>query len=165
MEAVNDIDLETAYHEAGHAVVASRLNVPFFTATIVPEPGSLGSVNLARPKLFADHIGMTVRQAAERVIIASFAGLPAQRLVNAGADPTRSGADIDVIYDVAAEYKILPSRRRKFIDDEKQHAVFRILNSEAIRLVTELEAQITSVAEQLMKSRTLHFHEIQEILA
>src|SRR5437016_2249213 len=73
----------TAYHEAGHAVAASWLRVPFRYVTIVPDEqdGSLGHIRFtALSKDFGPDIesGSKVRRVLEPRIMVGLAGCAAE---------------------------------------------------------------------------------------
>jgi ATP-dependent Zn protease len=67
----------TAYHEAGHAVVALRLGLKFRHVTIKPDSDSLGHLKCDRhPKWFNPNIDKSdrTRMLTERHIIVDFVG-------------------------------------------------------------------------------------------
>lgn len=71
----------TAYHEAGHAVVAWRIGMKFRRVTIEPDGGSLGHMLHAKhPKWFNPEVEFSdrIRLRCESHIIVSYAGQLAQ---------------------------------------------------------------------------------------
>jgi len=99
-----------AYHEAGHAVVAWRLCVPFRHVTIIPEEGNLGHVLRSQiPKWCREESDSynedRARMFMEKRVQVAFAGQIAQH-IHQGEPPTSysNGGDDQEVIDLAFKF-------------------------------------------------------------
>lgn len=128
-------EMETAYHEAGHAVAALRLGLDFDGASIEPdhEAASLGRVAHAQvfTHLPTDHTEEDATRAVEDVVVMALAGLPAQRLVNKDCDPRGAASDEADAAELLARYgnparlPALRERARQLVLDNRVE-VYRV---------------------------------------
>lgn len=99
-------DAPTAYHEAGHAVAAIHLYLPFKYVTIVPEPGSLGHVlHHKMPKWFNPEIdkdSARVWYHARSHVICSLAGQVAQSKFVGRRVVRGAGGDHELVIEIAS---------------------------------------------------------------
>jgi hypothetical protein len=147
----------TAYHEAGHAVIAWHFHLRFKHVTINPGSDSLGHVLLGHPKWFRPDIASSdrIRIHAERHIIVDLAGQ-------------------------IAEEKFLGKRPRYGMQSDNQNAVglaFRIGGSEetvdaylkycwcaARDCVNVRWKEIESVAAAVVDGETLNYDDCLECI-
>jgi hypothetical protein len=162
----------TAYHEAGHAVVAyflasqliSYVREPFRYVTIKPKPGeSLGHVRLRIPKWARPHeepstplAWLKFQQYWEQSCIAAFAGRVAEQ--KHLGKRVRYGYDSDYasMVDVGL-----------FIGGESRHVHvhwFRWLHMGASEWVNARWLEIEAVAEALMERQTLTYDEVRTVI-
>ncbi|MCF8076383.1 MAG: hypothetical protein K9K87_09500 [Desulfotignum sp.] len=134
-------ELETAYHEAGHSVIAYRLRLGLGKTTIIREEDKLGQAFAERP--WGD--GTTDR----KQIIRSYAGYAAQKQYDPSADPQGSNADDNE----AAE---LLSVNPDFSEAQ--------LRDETSKMVAENWDAIKTVATQLLEDKTLDEDELTFIV-
>jgi ATP-dependent Zn protease len=153
----------TAYHEAGHVVVAIALDI------------SIKSVSINQGE---EYDGLTVatgvggyhhkskrgkRTTARDIIISTYAGMHAQKLIDPSPKYYHGQQDqVDAI-DVSWEWNVLPRRRCDKGDD--CHMTFlRTLDKKAGRLVKRHEKAIKALAEALIEKEVLDGPEAEEIV-
>ena len=144
----------TAHHEAGHAVMAWWLNLPFRRVTIKPEGDSLGHLlHNKLPKRFNPEIEKSnrVRLLAERHIIASFSGQLAEAK-HAGRSP-RYGMHSDNRFAVDMATFFCGST-------ETTEAYLRFCFFSSRDLVIRWWSLIEAVATELLKRETLTSKEV-----
>ena len=148
--------METAYHEAGHAVAARSLGIEVETVTITPdeEAGTLGAAR-TRPwdVGLPPNADVTTSQAsAEADMMCLFAGLEAQRLVDAGAHERGASDDEEKAAGLAAAFNMTPEEIENLRDQSR-------------RLVAERADQVRRVAQALLDLDTLIWSELQSAAA
>jgi hypothetical protein len=145
---------QTAYHEAGHAVAAVRLNIDFARVSIVPGDGTLGhsssadwrSLNNTRRGADGALVFDADRLAA--CLVELYAGFAAEAHAVPGADPEGSCSDS------AAAAEILAAAGWN-------EAAYR---DRAERFVREHWASIALVARELLHWDTLDHGEVEGLV-
>src|SRR5689334_15696863 len=91
--------LSTAYHEAGHAVLAWQLGLKFREVTIDPREESLGHISYVIPRWFTPANAGTdrVRLLTARYIIAAYAGGVAEDKLRARRSNWSRHSDVNLI--------------------------------------------------------------------
>ncbi|KYK70344.1 membrane protein FtsH1 [Toxoplasma gondii TgCatPRC2] len=176
----------TAYHEAGHAIIAFYLQPyadPIHKATIVSRGSALGFVEQVP---LEDRYGHGVAQLEARLCVC-MGGRVAERLIF-GRDALSNGASSDIetatrmAYVMVTEwgmseklgplsYKVHGRSRRAFISSETANLVEEevkqlVITAErkAEKLLRRHRKQLREVALQLLEKETLSGEEISEIL-
>lgn len=171
MTPYNEMPAEqTAYHEAGHAVVALRLGWTIETVTLIP--GTDASTGASRdyegqvlpvPHHLSCRTEMGKRMAIARLkrqfIIVSYAG-PQAAIKQFGADigPRHWPGDLKIIDQYLSELSV-SQRGLKACQDYKDRC-----SQEALQQVDRLWAAITLVAGELLKRGTLTGEALQAIV-
>lgn len=148
----------TAYHEAGHAVVAVALGLGFNSASIDPKENVLG--HLTHPSLFGYHFSNNREKysLARKFVLISYAGIPAQRLVDPNPWEHHGAYDEDSAREICHENGLGPNLRPgEFMDvNSAAHAAYRErLRKEAARLVRKQRAAVEAFAEALLQHITV----------
>jgi ATP-dependent Zn protease len=149
--------LVTAYHEAGHAVLACQLGLKFRHVTIDPREGSLGHISYVIPRWFTPANAGTdrVRHLTARYIIAAYAGGVAENKVRARRSSWSGRGDVNLIKYLSA-----------WCDGSKriERAFLRYCRAVAEERVCRAWRQIQSVAGALVKRRTLSSDEVASVI-
>ncbi|MCZ7862402.1 AAA family ATPase [Agrobacterium salinitolerans] len=166
----------TAYHEAGHALVAtlSSYSDPVHRATIVPHGGALGMV-VRLPE--GDRVSVTVAKLRDDLKVA-MAGRAAEE-VAFGQDAVTTGAQADIEF--ATEYAtrmvvdwgfsekigmVKVSRERAERDpdvNEEIRAIVAEAYDDARRMIRDNKDRLTAIAEALMDRETLTGDEVRKL--
>lgn len=166
----------TAYHEAGHALVAtlSEHSDPVHRATIVPHGGALGMV-VRLPE--EDRVSVTVAKLRDDLKVA-MAGRAAEE-VAFGQDAITTGAQADIEY--ATEYAtrmvvdwgfsekigMVKVSRERAERDPDVHAEIREIVSEAyydaMTIIRDNKDRLTAIAEALLDRETLTGDEVRRL--
>jgi len=157
----------TAFHEAGHAVVALYFGYLFHEVSILPsaEHDSYGHVTHAPPLLYDCRNAREQKTLARQMILSAYAGLPSQRLVQPAAPDFYGDADDDNALSLSCDYHVFPRRRSVgFIGDGMHVAYLGRLKREARRLVSMLRTPIEKLAEALLDRTTLTGKEADEMV-
>jgi ATP-dependent Zn protease len=147
----------TAYHEAGHAVVAELYGIPFDRVTITADADSAGHAMLRDPFGWV-YDGDPGSDARARALIAfHLAGRAAARQYDeAGGDPASATSDLAQAYAVAADSTGGPKETGDLVKDMEQ----------TVYEVVELNWQaIQAVAKALLARQTLTESEVTSIMA
>ena len=164
---MGDESMLTAYHEAGHMVVAWELGLNVLGATIVPDPQ-------------ADYAGRVIVPVEDRVryadwveseraylfahMVMSYAGMEAgEKYVGApmpelNIDLGFVGPDGDYGQIADALHAIAGP------DEDEQTETLELARHQAQRFVTSRWSKIEAVAQTLMERETLDEHECREVL-
>jgi ATP-dependent Zn protease len=148
----------TAYHEAGHAVVAFFNRVRFKHATIIKGDDSLGHVLLAKsPKWFQPEYENTARVQffAEQRIVIDYAGQLAEGKFRGRRPRWGMGQDNEHAVDMAFYF----CGSQKTVEAYLHYCWCR--SSDA---VNARWAQIQAVAAALLERKTLTLDEVREIV-
>ena len=144
----------TAHHEAGHAVALVAQRLGFESVTIVPEGTSLGRcTHPSIPGYEGPHSIRSDRSLARKLIVVSYAGDPAQRLVDSAPPDYAADVDNDDAWELSCDYGVLPRGSR--IGDDAYKAYLEELKSEARRLVGRHERAIRALAAVLLAEQTM----------
>jgi len=138
----------TAYHEAGHAVMALRLGYEVRKVTIVRRQGVLGKAEI-RNRTSPDDIRIDL------------AGALAEALVNPNDEQIQLGAlsDWRNVRRSTREFVALG-----FIGDQEGDILIEELLQETRALVRRDKAAITKVAEALLEHKTLTGDDVKHIV-
>jgi hypothetical protein len=111
--------------------------------------------------MWIDFSGCLVRErkkAARQMILGCYAGLHAQRLVDPEAPDWHAQGDWEQARDLSIEYLVLP--RRCIVGDEHHMKFMAGLAAESRRLVRRLRRPIETLAEGLLKRKTMNENEV-----
>jgi ATP-dependent Zn protease len=156
----------TAFHEAGHVVIAVHLGLEIGPVTIVPVKGSgpgegfLGCSEVNNPLLSWRRGDGRKRPLMERYVVALFAGCAAEGVLR-GEEQMVDGDDEVKASRWLAE--MAPRRCGTFGSPVFEQYV-RKLKRRTIRLVKYHFAEIRTIAELLLERKTLRRYEIFEAL-
>ena len=139
--------IATAYHEAGHAVMAVSLGRTIHKATIASAKLQTGGVRLGAVKMEQGRSGAT-RDWLENEVLILFAGMVAESQFTGSYCPRGAASDLRAIE------RLLSTRANTERQFEKLHR--RLLDKTEYLLGDEVhEKAITSVAEQLLEHETI----------
>jgi ATP-dependent Zn protease len=138
----------TAYHEAGHAVIALRLGYEVEKATIVRRQGVLGRVDVL-PRTSPDDIKINL------------AGQLAEALVNSNDEQIQLGAHRDWQNARRSARKFVALG---FINSREKGILIDELLAETTALVRRDRDAISRVAEALLERKTLTGAEVRQIV-
>ena len=139
--------LATAWHEAGHALVAAIVGRPIQKVTITPANLQTGGVRLGAVKIEQGRSGAT-RDWLEDEVLILFAGMVAESQFTGSYCPRGAASDLRAIE------RLLSTRANTERQFEKLHR--RLLDKTEYLLGDEVhEKAITSVAEQLLEHETI----------
>jgi hypothetical protein len=146
----------TAYHEAGHAIAAWRLDARVFRVTIEPDEDSLGATHHSNPMKKADFEGIEwgftsarAQRRAENSMLISLAGTAAQRRHNPrGVRVPHGKSDREQVYEILsrlcgpspemfrAYYRLMDLQARAFVRTPVNWQAIEILANELLRVRT-----------------------------
>lgn len=152
---------ETAFHEAGHAVVGTLLGLTLNNVDI-RRVGERNGVCAWSPLLYGDPRQRKVD--ARGHIVTSFAGMEAQRLVNPDADDAAGSDDRHVAFTLSVDHAVLP-RGCRVVGDDNHHAYLRKLEREAHKAVKAYRPMIERVAKVLLQKRRLTGDDVRGMVA
>jgi hypothetical protein len=148
----------TAYHEAGHAVVAIHLGLARQNITIKPDKDYLGCVTGPNPRFGYDVSSKRQRNSIFRdEIISLYAGAEAEKIMNPNFDATMSADDDNQAFDLLRNY---PVRGCSFVGDDVYLAYLEKLRREARRVVRQLWPAIEIIAQELQRRGELNSEEV-----
>jgi cell division protease FtsH len=160
---MNDRKLETAVHEAGHAVIARVLGIPAGEVTIRPtQDHSLGHSVFNDPRFDWRRGDGSKASAANAFVVALFAGAEAERIllesqvVGDGVDQERATACLAWAGAV---------RGASFVGDEYFDRHETKLRKKSVELVLKYRPQIKLLADALMERETLTGEEVGALLS
>jgi len=143
--------LSTAFHEAGHAVVAVVLCMPFKLLSIKPDKDFLGKLRhwspCANPGIQSVK---DINRHARNSIMVAFAGLPAERLFNPNANEAAALTDEENVLHISKEYGVLP-RYFEYFGDEYHLRYLERLRKQAKKLVVEHSCKVELLAKELQR--------------
>jgi ATP-dependent Zn protease len=149
----------TAYHEAGHAVIAWRLGAHPRSVTIVPKGEVQGETVQESPFIEADFVfdgSDHARNRVERAIIICLAGPMAQRrFAPRSWRRWHGGPDYVVAFDLALRVNGSPAAA-------KVHMKWLEMRAQA--LLESVWSYVEAIASELLKRGTLSAEEIRSIL-
>ena len=144
-----------AFHEAGHAAVLWHFGLPTTLVNIVPGTYARGQHTHPPPLMLES--ASTVRerrQVARQMILSTYAGMSAQRLVEPSSSSWHEEDDDQGAFELSMEYGVLP-RGCGFVGDEEHTRYLNGLRREAARLVKRLSREIEALAEELMRKKKM----------
>lgn len=155
----------TAFHEAGHAVMAVLLKLPFRYVTIVPTAEFLGGCNFRTPsyaqklRLVAQNPNAWDRDRLENEIIFYMGGAIAEKRISGRIEHTGSSSDRRCAADLA-------TAALRYAPPEEVAAYLKYLSVRASNLVNSPEVweQVMLIAHRLLKSKKLTQTEVKEVL-
>ncbi len=159
----------TACHEAGHAVVCLALGMPFTELRVSPfRRNRPGGVLGPTPFFTECENGRERRENARKSIIATYAGLPAERLVDPDA-PERYGSSDDALaLKNSIDYEVYPRYWERH-GDAYHLAYLERLRREAKRLVRlngkairDLGKVISGRLESMSEDLTMSQEEVEK---
>lgn len=156
--------INTAYHEAGHAVFAALLSVQFKYVTIKPADGSLGHLRHLSPKSKAlenidVQVPLWVRAYIERRVMISLAGgLAAEKFENDAK--TATGIEMDYLQAVELASYIAPA-----IEEAEAYVGWLSVRSRLLLDVPVHWVMVQSVAEALLVHSRLSSRQVKAIMA
>jgi len=158
----------TAYHEAGHALIAamSPESDPIHKATIVPRGGALGMVIRLSE---GDKISMSRANLKADLAIA-FGGREAEEMIF-GHDKVTTGASADIQWATKVASRMVREwgmseklGARRFVSDEQREPISgetqKLIDSEIDALLSEAQKK----AKQMLTEYNKDFHKIAEAL-
>ena len=154
--------LGTAHHEAGHAVVHIVQGMPIDRVFIGDRADHHGGCEHPSP-MMVDCEPSERRGVARAMIVASYDGLEAERLVDPQADAALAADDDGSAYDLSCEYSVLP-RRHDHLGDEAHCAYLARLGKEAGRLVRKHRELVRAVAISLMRHKELTGQRAEDVM-
>ena len=157
-------DAATAYHEAGHAVVASCLGRRVQGATVVPNDESVGHIKIESEKpstvaaiVQGDRWRPSRLQAEKRVMVLQAGGV-AQRWYNSySVRRWHSQNDVNKCVDIL----------RAYAPDEKKQDVmphYRLLHNWTTHLIMQHWHEVEAVAKALLEHRKLSGTQICDVI-
>ena len=152
----------TAYHEAGHAVMAHTLGMPMHGASIVPKGGSLGHVRFKKPgRLILEEMSGEVTPRAqdgiERNIQVAYAGRLTEKMHTGRSNRAGAQSDYDGMADLALCACGSPEEARAFLKWLELRAVAP-LGSPRFKVAVE------AVARELLARKNLTGPEIKKTI-
>jgi ATP-dependent Zn protease len=153
----------TAYHEAGHAVITIAQGLTIDTVSIIP--GGYFNGRCIQPTVYGyDRSNKREdRSIARALIISTYAGMHAQRLVDPDAPSFHGDKDESDAFDLSREHGVFP-RYMDFVGDECHRAYLDKLRLEARRLVNRYCKSIEKLAELLLQRKTLERPEVEQLI-
>jgi ATP-dependent Zn protease len=153
----------TAYHEAGHAVVADRLGYGFSTVSIIPDADDAthGRIVFSCPVLASDpNLGLTLRQeerVRNNIVVTLAGGIAEERFCGKPTDEITLGtqSDRDSVTDLAFRMAGSTAECQALLD---------WLATRADNIVTHRWPQIEAVAAALVERRRLSGTEARLII-
>jgi len=154
----------TAYHEAGHAVVAVVQGLTNISVTIKPGEDSLGEC--IHPGVFGYEYGgkRERKRIVREYIIVSYAGFQAEINFNREAEQWRSQGDENNALNLSREFSSVLPKQISSVGDEAHMKFLGKLQREARKLVRQHWRSVSAVARELLKTKTLSGDQIKEIL-
>jgi ATP-dependent Zn protease len=151
-----------AYHEAGHAVACLVQGLGFQGVSIGTE-GETADYSLHPSPL--DYHFSTCREhrsIARRCIVVSYAGIEAERLVEAG-ESEDGHTDLCRAFEVSRLYEVFP-KYMNCVGDEAHVAYLKRLRAEARRLVKQHRGAIGRLAQALLNGAATTDDQVRDIL-
>ena len=158
----------TAVHEAGHAVVACKLNRPTRYVTIRPKDKSLGGHVLATPRWPKQRIlrlmrgEVTLRDVeaikadAAKEIIIGFAGWVAENIFLNQANKSFSNtADFYTVSDAIKCFGLTPEAEKEFLEKKLDQTV---------KILVSNRRKVLLLAKQLLEHKTIKRKQVYEIV-
>ena len=140
----------TAYHEAGHAVVAHVMGFPVNGATIVSDEDTEGKCRApTNPHGYVWSTPRECREITRAAIIVFFAGDQAEKLFHPGQDPTGGGDDNYQTFRLMDQFGVAPREAHR---------------KEARKILRQNWALVERVASALLGRKTLNLDEMTELL-
>lgn len=154
----------TAHHEAGHAVAMIVQDLGFDSVTIMPEGTSLGSILHPNVLMYDIPSNRNAQRALTRqLIIACYAGIPAQSLVDPSPEEFHGDGDEQNAFELSREWGVVP--KRCSVGDDAHIGHLEKLRGEAKRLVRRHETVIHALTAVLLKEKTMDYARVREVLA
>jgi ATP-dependent Zn protease len=151
----------TAFHEAGHVVVALHFGFAVKSVTVIPDDDTVGKME--HPSFIAYDFDdrRDQHQAMREGIVSLLAGYQAELLVDPSAEDWHAGADEQAAWELMLQY---PVRRAAYVGDETYARYYERYRRDARQLVTRLQPAIQLVAGELLKCKTLTGDEVMALV-
>ncbi|MCA9155895.1 MAG: hypothetical protein KDA38_13955 [Planctomycetales bacterium] len=155
------MDELTAYHEAGHVLVALLLGAEIHSATIDPDRDD-GPERHGDTQIVWRNDGSSPREMAERAVQVALAGPVAERLY--GGEPFHPG----FVAEWADDWRLAWDAAATLIADERRRVHY--LEQTTLRLHRRLDQEpywsaLAALADNLLAHETLEGEQIDEIVA
>ncbi len=150
----------TAYHEAGHAFMASYLGAKVRSVTIEPDDDD-GPQRFGDTQIVWRMSRMSERQYREKAIQVSLAGPVAEMLFS--GDPFHPG----LVAEWAADWKEAWAFAESLIDDPRRRLEYLEQTTAELHRMMDSEpnwSAIADLADHLLAHETLEGEEVQEII-
>ncbi len=149
----------TAYHEAGHAVVAFHLRVKVVSVSIIREDGSLGRVHHKYPSAFTPDLrdDSRAKRRVETEIIWTLAGLAAEERLTGRCNWQGANSDLHEAVDVASYVTGSDRELTAYIEYLREHA-------RNLVAVGHTWAGIKAVANELLQCQEMSAAKARQIM-
>jgi ATP-dependent Zn protease len=153
----------TAYHEAGHVVIAIALGLTVKKVSIVPGQDYNGVC--VQPNLVGYHLRdrRDAEDTLKKIIISLYAAMPAQRLVDPDPPEFHGAPDEEDANELCLRHAILLRRGRRAFDEFRQAYLGR-RRVDARRLVRKHRKAIEEFAEILLLRQELGGEEAEQLI-
>ena len=153
----------TAYHEAGHAVIAVAQGLAINKVSVIPGQDYYGVC--VHPSVYGYSFSTKRerRSIARGIIVSIYAGMHGQRLVDPDPQAVHGGDDDNHAFELSREFEVFP-RRCNLVGDDRHYAYLDRLSGEARRLVKKHRSVIEKLAELLLVRKELGGTEAEEFI-
>lgn len=169
--------LETAYHEAGHAIckiIQKNYPLSFDSVTIVPRDLGTEGIILGFARSFPyEDLNSYSKEQLEMIIISLFGGIVAEEII-LGKIMDGSGSDLKKATNIAINMicklgmgKNIISKKTENLSDDIKEEVKEILyrcKEKCKEILNEYKDSLKMIAEKLIENKTLSKNDIEKII-